>query len=85
MSAAAAGRTPSDTVRLDEAAARLGIGRSLAFELVRRGEFPVPAIRLGTVTVVPLAHLERLLGLREEGAAPAAPSGPNRALRAEEV
>lgn len=34
-----------------EAAAALGIGRSLAFELVRRGE--LPTVRLGRRRVIP--------------------------------
>ncbi len=36
---------------VEEAAAALGIGRSLAFELVRRGE--LPTVRLGRRRVIP--------------------------------
>ncbi len=36
---------------VEQAAAALGIGRSLAFDLVRRGE--LPAVRLGRRRVIP--------------------------------
>ena len=32
------------------AAAVLGIGRSTAYELTRRGEFPVPVLKVGSAT-----------------------------------
>lgn len=41
----------------------LGIGRSLAYELARRGEFPVPVLRVGTQYRVPTAALRELLGV----------------------
>ena len=46
-----------------EAAARaLRIGRTLAYELIRRGDFPVPVIRLGARRIViPRAPLDELL------------------------
>jgi excisionase family DNA binding protein len=44
-----------------EAATRLGIGRTLAYELIRSGAFPVPVIRLGRRIVVPRAALDALL------------------------
>ena len=47
------------TVSVEHAAAQLGIGRSLAYELVRRGE--LPSIALGGRRVVPKAAVERLL------------------------
>ncbi len=47
------------TYDVPEAARILGIGRSAAYEAVRRGE--IPSIRLGKRLVVPRAALERLL------------------------
>ncbi len=41
----------------------LGVGRTLAHELARRGDFPVPVLRLGMRYVVPVAPLLELLGL----------------------
>ena len=55
--------TPSlerQTVSVPEAAAILGISRTLAFELARRGELP-GVIRLGGRTVVSRRELERAL------------------------
>lgn len=39
------------------------IGRSKAHELARRGEFPVPVLRLGKTYKVRTADLLRLLGI----------------------
>lgn len=47
------------------AAEVLGVGRSSAYELVRRGEWPTPVLRLGRVIRVPKAPLLALLGVRE--------------------
>jgi excisionase family DNA binding protein len=47
------------TLSITEAAAALGISRSLAYELARQEKLPV--IRLGRRLVVPRAALERLL------------------------
>ncbi len=55
------------TVTVEEAARMLGIGRSLAYELARRGE--IPALRLGNRFVVPLERLERLIAGEGEQAA----------------
>ena len=49
------------TYNLPEAAALLGVGRTLAFELARRGAFPTPVIRLGRRLVVSKSAIERLL------------------------
>ena len=50
----------SQTISVEEAARRLGIGRSLAYELARAGRLPV--LHLGAKRmVVPEAALERLL------------------------
>lgn len=42
-----------------EAAALLGIGRSVAYEAVRRGD--IPSLRIGARLLVPRVALERLL------------------------
>ncbi len=41
----------------------LGLGRTLTHELVRRGEFPVPVLRVGRVCRVPIAGVLKLLAL----------------------
>ena len=52
-----------------EAAGRvLGIGRSAAYEAVRRGD--IPSVRIGRRIVVPIRALERILdGALSEGSA----------------
>jgi len=45
---------------VDEAAYLLNISRSLAYELIARGE--LPALRLGRRIVIPRVMLEELLG-----------------------
>ncbi len=58
------------TMSIESAARELGIGRSLAYELARSDQFPVPVLRLGKHRlVVPRAPLERLLSGEGEGAA----------------
>lgn len=47
------------TVRVDEAAALLEIGRTLAYEAIRRGQ--IPCVRVGRRVLVPLAAIEKLL------------------------
>ena len=47
------------TVSVEEAARLLGIGRSLAYEMVREGK--IPSLRFGRRVVVPLKALEDLL------------------------
>ena len=47
------------TFTVDEAAARLGIGRNAAYEAIKRRE--LPALRIGRRIVVPRAALERFL------------------------
>lgn len=51
------------TVSVERAPALLGIARGLAYQLVRRGDFPVATLKLGRRLVVPTAALMRLLGL----------------------
>ena len=45
------GKVEPATLSVEEAAKRLGIGRSLAYDLARRGELP-GAIRLGEKRIV---------------------------------
>jgi excisionase family DNA binding protein len=47
------------TVTVDEAARRLGLGRNATYEAVRKGE--VPAIRIGKRWLIPVAVLDRML------------------------
>jgi excisionase family DNA binding protein len=47
------------TLTIEEAAAVLGIGRSLAYDAARRGE--IPAIKIGRRLVIPRERLEALL------------------------
>ena len=50
------------TVTVEEAAAILGLGRSAAYEAVRRGE--IPSLRVGRRLLVPVPALDALLGAR---------------------
>lgn len=49
------------TVSLADAARILGVHRSTAWELYRRGEFPIPVLRIGTRLRVSLVQLGRFL------------------------
>jgi excisionase family DNA binding protein len=49
------------TVTVEEAATILGVDRNKAYEAARSGE--IPTIRIGKRILVPVASLERLLGL----------------------
>lgn len=51
------------TVDVCTAARALGCGRTLAYDLVRRGEFPCPVLRLGSRYSVPTAGLLAVLGI----------------------
>jgi hypothetical protein len=55
------------------AAKVLGIGRSLAYELVRRGEWPTTVLHVGKLIKIPTEPLVRLLGAERE---PASDAGP---------
>lgn len=48
---------------LATAARALGIGRTTAYALARRGEFPCPLIRVGGAYRVPTAGVLQVLGL----------------------
>jgi predicted site-specific integrase-resolvase len=45
------------------AASVLGMGRSMAYKLIRAGRFPVPVFQFGRRIVVPVAGLQSMLGL----------------------
>ena len=51
------------SVDLPTAARALGLGRTTAYELVRKGAWPTPVIRLGRLILIPRAPLLDLLGL----------------------
>ena len=53
------------SVDLPTAARALGLGRTAAYELVRKGTWPTPVIRLGRLILIPRAHLLDLLGLSD--------------------
>jgi hypothetical protein len=55
------------TVDLITAGAVLGMGRTAAYESHRRGDFPVPVLRVGHRYRVVTAHLQDLLGLPQTG------------------
>jgi excisionase family DNA binding protein len=47
------------TVTVEEAGARLGISRTLAYQLMRRGQ--IPSLRRGRRVVVPVRALELMV------------------------
>lgn len=50
----------------------LGLGRSTAYELARRDEFPCRVLRIGSSYRIPTAELLRVLGIDpDSGSAPA--------------
>lgn len=51
------------TVDISTAARALGLGRSTAYELARRNEFPCRLLHVGSSYRVPTADLLRVLGL----------------------
>ncbi len=65
-----------------DAAGALGLSRTTAYELVRRGELPVRTLRLGRLLRVPTAELLTVLGIplnpsHDEGPSAATASGPH--------
>jgi hypothetical protein len=58
------------TTDLATAAAILGIGRTLAFDLVRTGQFPIRLIRLGRRVLVPVPDILDYLGVPPTSAEP---------------
>jgi hypothetical protein len=56
----------AETTTIEAAAVRLGIGRSLAYQLARSNQFQCPIIKAGRRLLVPIAGLDRVLaGLRQ--------------------
>jgi excisionase family DNA binding protein len=51
------------TVDVTTAARALGLGRSTAYELARRNEFPCRVLRIGSTYRIPTADLLRTLGI----------------------
>ena len=51
----------SHTLTVEEVAARLGISRTLAYELAKTNRLPAPTIRLGRRLVVSRLALDRVL------------------------
>lgn len=65
-------------VNLVTAARALGVGRTVAYELVRTGAWPTPVLRLGHQIKIPTAPLLALLGLspsREDETVPVGHDG----------
>ncbi len=56
----------SATVDLMTAARALGMGRTKAYELARRDQFPCRVIRIGDTYRIPTAGLLQLLGVSAE-------------------
>jgi hypothetical protein len=52
---------------VEKAARFLGIGKSLAYELIKRDEFPVPVLRFGTRIKVPTKALVEAAGFAQSG------------------
>ncbi len=55
------------TTDVATAASILGFGRTLAFDLLRTNEFPVPVLRVGRKLRVPVPGLLALLGATQPG------------------
>ena len=59
-------------VDLVTAGRALSLGRTTSYDLARRGEFPVPTLRLGNQYRVRRADLLALLGIEQPAGSPAA-------------
>ncbi len=66
----------STTVDLMTAARALGLGRTKAYELARRDEFPCRVIRIGDTYRIPTPGLLELLGVSGEQRPAPAPASP---------
>lgn len=51
------------TVSVETAARAIGLGRTRAYELARRGQFPCKVVRIGASYRAVTADLRRLLGI----------------------
>jgi hypothetical protein len=63
---------------LPAAARLLGIGRTLAYQLVRTGQWPTPVIRVGRLIKVPTQPLLELLRRGDVGPSRLSPTHPSR-------
>ena len=70
----------SATMSLAEAAVTLHIHRTTAWQLYRRGEFPVPVLKVGANLRVVKAHLQRFLDTGELVTFPFRASGDSRSI-----
>ena len=59
-------------VDVPTAARVLGIGRSLAYELVRTGQWPTPVVRVRKLIKIPTAALLKLVDGQQPAASPGA-------------
>jgi hypothetical protein len=57
----------------------IGIGRSNAYELIRRNQFPIPVLHVGKLIKVPTAPLLQLLGLGTSIGPDSTPADPGSA------
>lgn len=55
-------------MKVEEAGALFGLGRSAAYAAVERGDFPCAVIKIGRRIVVPTAGVRRALLLDDEAA-----------------
>jgi excisionase family DNA binding protein len=46
-------------VSVDEVARRLGVGRTLLYDMIRQGK--VRAVKLNTRTIIPVSEIDRIL------------------------
>jgi excisionase family DNA binding protein len=53
-------------IDLSTAAQALGIGRTVAYQLVRENEWPTPVVRLGRLIRVPTSALLHLLAIKPD-------------------
>lgn len=56
-------RVNKATVSVPAAGEQLGVGRNKAYEMARNGTFPVRVLKIGERYRVPVADLERYLGI----------------------
>jgi hypothetical protein len=70
----------SATVDLMTAARALGLGRTKAYELARRDEFPCRVIRIGDTYRIPTPGLLELLGVNGEQRPAPVPAAAERTL-----
>lgn len=63
-------KLPARTYSVEEAAALIGVSRSLLYRQAAQGDLPagMGAIRIGTTTRFPKAAIDRLVGTDEEAA-----------------